>query len=77
MQVYLEMHLLPITVPVRVTNDLDTLVTEEILAMNAWLRHGRCTILEEPNNVDPFRSNPHLQDEIDLGMDLMVRITTV
>lgn len=77
LQVYLEAHLFPLTVPVRITHDFDAFMAKEMLAMNAWLSHGWCTIIEKTNNINPFRSNSHFEDEINFSMDLVVSITAI
>jgi hypothetical protein len=45
--------------------------------MNARLCHGRCSVLEEPNNPNFFRNIIKLQNEISLGMNLMISVPGV
>ena len=73
----LQSHLFPLTFPVRVPYALHTLMTKEVLAVNAWLRHGGCTVLEESDNIDSLRDDLAVDDKVNLGVNLMVGLPTV
>jgi len=48
-----------------------------MLAMNARLCHGCGSVLEEPNNTNLLRNIIELQNEISLGMNLMISVPGV
>jgi hypothetical protein len=48
-----------------------------MLAMNARLCHGCGSILEESNNANLLRNIIELQNEISLGMNLMISVPGV
>jgi len=70
-------HLLPLTVPVSVPHLLHSLVSEEVLTVNTWLRHGGCAVLEESNYIDPLGNDLAVDDKVDLGVNLMVGLTAI
>lgn len=45
--------------------------------MNARFCHGRCAVLEESNDMDPLGDDLAVDDEVDLGVNLVVGLTTV
>lgn len=73
----LETHLLPLAVPVRVPHELDALDAQEVLTVDARLCHGGSAILDESNDVYSLRDHFRVDDEIDLGVQLMVGLSTV
>lgn len=73
----LETHLFPITIPVSVPDRLNALNPEKVLTVDAGSCHGGSAILKEPDDIDTLWNLTKPEDQVDLGMDLVVCVLAV
>jgi ABC-type cobalamin transport system ATPase subunit len=71
----LQLQLFPIAFPIGVSNSLDALVPEEILAVDTRFCHSGLSVVEESHDMNLFRNHAKLQNEINFGVAFIEEFT--